>query len=296
MASVIVTGSLVVTGSTFVGSGVVTNGLDFYFDVGNINSFDYINNNKQTLKNIAKGGGNPYVSASFNIKTGSIAESLSPTSSYSPEFGGCLFVSRSASPPTPVIQTSYPSISLEFNSALNPPITNTLIISRYFSGRSQLTYALWYKHTGGNLGRCGILFRIGALQSANQPLISWLNASATNISITYGFQNPTNTNYITLNSTGVSTNNWNYFCVTFNNGEAKAYINGELKGSSTPGYFASTIRSTGNIAYFGGSGGGPNVASMVGYMGPAQIYGRALTQQEILQNYHTMKGRFGIYT
>ena len=40
MASVIVTGSLVVTGSTFVGAGIVTDGLDFYFDVGNINSFD----------------------------------------------------------------------------------------------------------------------------------------------------------------------------------------------------------------------------------------------------------------
>jgi hypothetical protein len=291
MASVIVTGSLVVTGSTFVGAGIVTDGLDFYFDVGNINSFDYINNNKQTLNNIAKGGGNPYVSASFNIKTGSVSETLSPTSSYTPEFGGCLFVSRSAG----AAQTNYPGISLEFNSALNPPITNTSIISRYFSGRSQLTYAFWYKHTGGNLGRGGNFFKIGSSTSANAPLISWFNASATSISIVYGFQNPTNTNYITLSSTSVSTNNWNYFCVTFNSGEAKAYINGELKGSSTPGYFASTIRSTGTYAFMGGSGGGPNVNSMVGYMGPAQIYGRALTQQEVLQNYHTMKGRFGIY-
>jgi len=292
MASVIVTGSLAITGSTFVGSGIVTNGLDYYFDVGNINSFDYINNNKQTLNNIAKGGGNPYVSASFNIRTGSVSETYSPTSSYSPEFGGCLFVSSSVTS----IQQVYPAIILQSALALIP-VTNTLISQRYFSGKSQLTYALWFKHTGLVTGRAGNAMKVAGISNANMVLNSYFNFSSPNsISLAYGFQNPTNTGVIILNTTSVSSNNWNYFCVTFNNGQANAYINGELKGNSSPGYFFPTLKSTGAAAYIGGAASGPNTSAMVGYLGPTQIYGRALSQQEVLQNYHTMKGRFGIYT
>jgi len=285
MASVIVTGSLIVTGSTFVGSGVVTDGLDFYFDVGNINSFDYINNNKSTLRNIAKGGGNPYISASFNIRTGSVSEALSPTSSYTPEFGGCLFVSRSAG-----TQQPYPALLIQ--QSTGAVITNTLFNTRYLDGRSELTLGIWHRviELNGITGTQGSLFYAGASLSNDRPFDIF--ATSNGIIASARFGNATSGQFITANSPAGILYRWNYFTITFNNGVITAYANG------VPGTPSTSDRTTlRNGTYFGagGSSAGPNSNQMIGNIGPVQIYGRALTQQEILQNYHTMKGRFGIY-
>jgi hypothetical protein len=286
MASVIVTGSLVVTGSTFVGSGVVTDGLDFYFDVGNINSFDYINNNKSTLNNIAKGGGNPYISASFNIRTGSVSEAASPTSSYTPEFGGCLFVSRSTT--VSPNQWHYPAIII---SQTSTPVTNTLFNTRYLDGRSELTLGIWHRViTLGAVGTQGSLFYAGALSSRDRPFD--ILATSNGIIASARFGNATSNQFTTADSPAGILYRWNYFTITFNNGVITAYANG------VPGTPSTSDRTTlRNGTYFGagGSSSGPNSNQMIGNIGPVQIYGRALTRQEVLQNYHTMKGRFGIY-
>jgi hypothetical protein len=288
MASVIVTGSLVVTGSTFVGAGIVTDGLDFYFDVGNINSFDYINNNKSTLRNIAKGGGNPYISASFNIRTGSISETASPTSSYTPEFGGCLFVSRSAGPSPN--QYHYQAILIQ--QSTGAVITNTLFNTRYLDGRSELTLGIWHRviALNGASTTQGSLFYAGALQSGNRPFDIPAISNGTIALARFG--NTATNSFVSTSSPAGVLYRWNYFTITFNKGVITAYANG------TPGTSVTSNRTTlRNGTYFGagGSSSGPNSSAMIGNIGPVQIYGRALTQQEVLQNYHTMKGRFGIY-
>jgi hypothetical protein len=286
--SVVVTSSLVITGSTFVGAGIVTDGLDFYFDVGNINSFDYINNNKSTLRNIAKGGGNPYISASFNIRTGSISEITSPTSSYTPEFGGCLFVSRSTGPfPN---QYYYPAIII--SQTTGTPITNTLFNTRYLDGRSELTLGIWHRVTTLNEVSTtqGSLFYAGATSSTNRPFD--ILAINDGVRAQSRFGNITSGQFTTATSPSGILYRWNYFTITFNNGVITAYANG------IPGIPQTSDRTTlRNGTYFGvgGSSSGPNSSQMIGNIGPVQIYGRALTQQEVLQNYHTMKGRFGIY-
>jgi len=288
MASVIVTGSLVVTGSTFVGAGIVTDGLDFYFDVGNINSFDYVNNNKSTLRNVAKGGGNPYISASFNIRTGSISEVASPTSSYTPEFGGCLFVSRSTTV-TPN-QHYYPAIIISQTSV---PVTNTQFNTRYLDGRSELTLGIWHRviALNGASSTQGNLFYAGALSSGNRPF----DIYATNDGIVAlaRFGNTLSGDFVSTNSPAGVLYRWNYFTITFNKGVITAYANGI---SGTPVTSNRTTLRNGTYFGAGGSSSGPNSSQMIGNIGPVQIYGRALTQQEILQNYHTMKSRFGIYT
>lgn len=291
MASVIVTGSLVVTGSTFVGSGIVTDGLDFYFDVGNINSFDYINNNKQTLNNIAKGGGNPYISASFNIRTGSVSETASPTSSYSPEFGGCLFVSRSTIAGNN--QAPIPAIIFHQTTA---PVTNTQFNTRYLDGRSELTLGIWHRVIALNGSATqGSFFYAGAVLSADRPFdIYAINNGA---QMQARFPNtaipPATSVFVSiLSPTGVLYQ-WNYFVCVFNNGTITVYANG-IPG--TPVTVTQTTIKPSQFFVAGGSASGPNSSQMIGNIGPVQIYGRALTRQEILQNYHTMKGRFGIYT
>ena len=283
--SVVVTSSLTITGSTFVGSGVVTNGLDFYFDVGSINSFDYINNNKSTLKNIAKGGGDPYISASFNIRTGSVSEALSPTSSYTPEFGGCLFVSRSVSS-----QQNIPAIIMQLSTGA--VITNTQFNTRYLNGRSELTLGIWHRviALNGVTATQGSLFYAGAVQAADIPFNIYAINNGTAASARFG--NVTSGQFTTAFSPSGILYRWNYFTITFNNGTLISYANG------IPGTPATSDRTTirnGTSFVAGGSAAGPNSNQMIGNIGPIQIYGRALTQQEILQNYHTMKGRFGIY-
>jgi hypothetical protein len=286
MASVIVTGSLVVTGSTFVGAGIVTDGLDFYFDVGNINSFDYINNNKSTLRNVAKGGGNPYISASFNIRTGSISEAASPTSSYTPEFGGCLFVSRSSDGS----QYHYQAIIISQTSA---PVTNTLFNTRYLDGRSELTLGIWHRviALNGVTTTQGSLFYAGALSSRDRPFDILATLDGTIAQARFGNTLPGE--FVSTSSPAGVLYRWNYFTITFNKGVITAYANGT---SGTPVTSNRTTLRNGTYFGAGGSSSGPNSSAMIGNIGPVQIYGRALTQQEILQNYHTMKGRFGIYT
>lgn len=98
MASVIVTGSLVVTGSTFVGAGIVTDGLDFYYDLGNINSLPNPNFTSTTLINNLKLGGyssslNPIT---FTPGTGSIISSSILFTNFDSRNGGTIFISSSA--------------------------------------------------------------------------------------------------------------------------------------------------------------------------------------------------------
>jgi hypothetical protein len=95
------------------------------------------------------------------------------------------------------------------------------------------------------------------------------------------------------NNTGYSFINgeWFHFCVTRNSSTKKLkwYINGQLNQEYTTS--SSTFKKTNNgisIASLGGS------YNMNGNITLSQIYNRALTATEVLQNYNAQKGRFGL--
>ena len=84
-------------------------------------------------------------------------------------------------------------------------------------------------------------------------------------------------------------NNYSHIVMTYSNPNVKIYVDGELKGTS--GSFtlntSNTILSSGNPAYGGHDyyeGRIPNI----------QLYNRALSASEVLQNYNALKGRFGL--
>ena len=85
-------------------------------------------------------------------------------------------------------------------------------------------------------------------------------------------------------------NEWTHVATTFNSSEgAKLYWNGVLVNSNTNG---------GTLSYSNVLGleiGGANDGSRdtPGPVGPVRIYDRALTAEEIMQNYSAGKGRFG---
>jgi hypothetical protein len=101
----------------------------------------------------------------------------------------------------------------------------------------------------------------------------------------------------TTNSTLVNVTNalniWNYFALTRVDNEWNFYKNGKLIGTNT---FIPTETLSGTAFHIGGAWSDDDYLSncMNGYVGPTMHYTRALSAQEILQNYNSTKTRFGL--
>ena len=83
---------------------------------------------------------------------------------------------------------------------------------------------------------------------------------------------------------------WHYVGATFDGTNIRTYVDGVL--DNTSGTF--TYSTTGQNNYVGRSNHAGNENFINGSMGNAQIYNRALSAAEVLQNYNATKGRFGL--
>jgi hypothetical protein len=85
-------------------------------------------------------------------------------------------------------------------------------------------------------------------------------------------------------------NRWVYMVGTFDGTDARIYLNGSLIATSNRSGWNTTLSGTLTVGrtQFGGSPG--NFVN--GYLGQAQIYNRALSDSEVLQNYNTFSSRF----
>jgi hypothetical protein len=84
--------------------------------------------------------------------------------------------------------------------------------------------------------------------------------------------------------------NWHYIVVTNDSStNAKLYIDGTLIGTASYRSTLSTVTSNFWIGKF--HAGGYEIAASIGQV---QLYNRALSAAEILQNYNAMKGRYGL--
>lgn len=277
--SVIVTGSLIVTGSTFVGAGIVTDGLDFYYDPGNINSLLNPNFTSTTLINNLKLGG---YSSSLDPTTyipgsGSIVSSSTILTDFDSRNGGIIYISSSA--------------------AANVSVANEIqkeVGTNYFSNRTQFTLGIWFLNTNSftSVSGYGTLFHSLALLAANSQFQMWINGNG-GCSFNYSIPGFSTLAGSVTSQNPINKNSWHYYVLTFNNGILTAYTDNLTPNTSTGTQTYIKYSSISKFLIAGKSA--PNKGNMLGYMGPVQIYGRALTQQEVLQNYHTMKGRFGIY-
>lgn len=86
---------------------------------------------------------------------------------------------------------------------------------------------------------------------------------------------------------------WHFYVMTFSSGTGQLYFDG-VAGNSFSG--ASNPTSYNNIAFgsyrYNDAVTGTYLNNQT--IGPVQLYNRALTAQEVLQNYEAMKGRFGL--
>ena len=104
-----------------------------------------------------------------------------------------------------------------------------------------------------------------------------------------------NTSNQFLNYTSTNTyalNNWYNVVGSYNGSTVVLYINGVLQNSTN---VSTTVKYVNNILTIGAWNYGisPNNA-LTGRIPIIQLYNRALTPSEILQNYNSTKGRFGL--
>ena len=101
-----------------------------------------------------------------------------------------------------------------------------------------------------------------------------------------------------VNSTIIPTLNTTYnFTVSRNSQTYDLYVNGILNTTYTAAFTASILQTTPIIGGRTNGGGSPtpvNADFLNGRIYTTQIYNRALSSQEILQNYNTTKTRFGL--
>jgi hypothetical protein len=90
----------------------------------------------------------------------------------------------------------------------------------------------------------------------------------------------------------VSVSTWANLVFTYDGSICKFYKDGTLTGSPTPSVTGSIGTNTNNLTI--GTVGGANGYELQGAIANTQMYNRALTATEVLQNYNVTRHRFGV--
>jgi hypothetical protein len=86
--------------------------------------------------------------------------------------------------------------------------------------------------------------------------------------------------------------NWYYVAVTHNGTNFNIYVNGALSNTRTSPWLGTTVWPTNGFAL--GRDNNDNFYFFRGNIGTFKLYNRALTAQEVEQNYNATKTRFGL--
>lgn len=97
--------------------------------------------------------------------------------------------------------------------------------------------------------------------------------------------------YAIYGGAALSTNIWYNIVGVYDSVGLKTYLNGALNDSASDA--GKSISSSGNMDIFVGSQNGPS-NYFPGRISNVQIYNRALSSNEILQNYNSIKGRYNL--
>ena len=178
--------------------------------------------------------------------------------------------------------TNGPTFSSANNGSIVFDGTNDFIAGNTVAlSGSAFTIGVWIKPLVTPVTKT--FFSLGSVESANTALhLRFVSA----ISLKMGFYS----NDIDVTISNI-TGNWNYIAGTLETSRLRSvYQNGFLKGSDT-----AISMFTGNTAYAIGNwvilGGIQNINAEITSV---QIYNRALSSDEILQNYNATKSRFNL--
>ena len=166
---------------------------------------------------------------------------------------------------------------------ITSPSVNTM------GGIPNQTLEIWIKSSGvGPSGQTR-----GGLICPDYGQLSHINSNG---SVFYGlyFISTSNTLNVSLTTTNVNCfdNRWHHIACTRNDTNAVIYVDGISRASTSGGgaWSGSNIHSNMNVEI----GNNPNdlYYRLMGNIGLARIYNKALTAAEVLQNYNALKPRF----
>lgn len=247
------------SGSYHFGPQMITDGLEFYYDVGNLYGYDPTSN---SLLNLANGA----ISGSSLLR---YSASINPSVTINPRNGGCLYAASSLSEVLTV---------------------NKYVRSDYISNKTNLTLAAWFYCSGSfnGVNNGNIFYSLG---NGNQILLGTANVGLR----PYSAQVNTyfNSSAFSIINTGTSNtwapNIWNYWAVTISEGTTTSFFGNGRYVSATP-ISPSSITSVSYLIE--DSYPFRLFTTFVGFIGPVAIYNRALSQSELLYNYNRIKQRF----
>jgi hypothetical protein len=253
------------------GANIIQSGLVFCFDPANNKSFvvgsttanDLKNNTLLTFKNKQYFGG-----------TGDIVTVISPT--YDSNNKGSIY---------------FNGVSVLTGDGLYLPTGDT---STNIS--SNVTLSNWFKKTSYN----NSYVECPAAKGYNspgpgQPFTFYLLNN-----LLYGRITTTTSGGITDISTTFNLNVWNNAVLTYDGSNMKLYLNGVLKSSTPKTGPLMNITAPFNIGcqfnggYFPSTAPAKTSEFFKGYISNTLVYDRALNDSEVLQNYNTLKSRFGL--
>jgi len=169
--------------------------------------------------------------------------------------------------------------------------TNDYVIVNSFTNQptTQITCETWIKPTKASVGTG--THRGGAISAANSMYLGIIDSVDGGNTFAMHWANQTTNSRLYNWNGNIPNNTWTHIAGTYNGTTAKAYVNGvEI----------SSWAQTGNIpssTYYLGTYGGTVVDGTHNFQGQisnAKIYNRGLSGAEILQNYESLRKRFGV--
>jgi len=153
--------------------------------------------------------------------------------------------------------------------------------------QNEVTLSSWfninvYKAWSALIGRGNVTTGVYVMQLAN---------TSNKVRFSYNSNNPWTVNVVDGNTT-LLTNAWYHSVVTYSNSVVNMYINGVLDRTANIGNI-SFITNPGYDVYLAHDPPGAD-EFFNGRIALSQIYNRALSSQEVLQNYNATKTRFGL--
>jgi hypothetical protein len=258
------------------GPQIIPQGLVFYYDPGNPESFNPNPGFSASIYNIGPG----YISGSTKTNySGSINYSLPNTASFSFEQNKSLYLPSSS--------YSGSGANSVYTYLIEDGMKQNII-----AGATDLTISIWFKSINpGTGGRLGLLFGAVNQPSSDNQVVIFVGPNSVGSFIS-GSNTSTGTRVPSSPTNSYTKDQWGNAVLTISSLVCTMYCNGR---GGTPETLTGPLP-TADTDYkqirIGGSWAGPNVATFQGYIGPIAIYNRGLSASEVAYNYSRMKQRF----
>jgi hypothetical protein len=251
-------------------------GTSAYIGTYNGGAGEYINGKIYGYRIVS---GNPVYTTNFTPP--SSVYSISGTQLIVAQDGG---IKNSSGSAVTVTASGNTSVELE-NAAVFDGVNDyaSTIFTRGALG-NQTTLAAWYRYAGTSSRGFSPIF--GGIEPGGGGTEFFLGKDSGNTNI--GIQDGNYSGSFVTGSNAFD-GNYHYFVYSYDNGTGKVYLDGLLKNTGTfskcndSEQIAIAIERDGSSAYF-----------FIGNIPQASIYNRALSPQEIQQNFNALRGRYSI--